>query len=310
MRYAPSQPEWINRDRFVLSNGHACALQYIMLHLTGYDLSIEDLKAFRTLESKTPGHPENFATPGIEVATGPLGQGLSNAVGLAMSEAHLAATYNTAEHTVVDNFTYVICGDGCLQEGVTSEACSLAGHLKLGKLVLLYDDNGITIDGKTDLSFTEDTRLRFEAYGWHTQTVEDGDTNPGAILAAVEAAKAVTQMPSIICVKTTIGYGCDKAGSHKIHGAPLGPEGIAAMKTTLGMNPEESYAVPEAVGAVYKPFHGQKHYDEWAATFAAYKVNPPALRPTNHPHAASLPLPASRGVPTLMFYFRNTVHTW
>ncbi|RLO04825.1 hypothetical protein DYB28_004858, partial [Aphanomyces astaci] len=191
MTYNPTNPAWTNRDRFVLSNGHACALQYAMLNLTGYDVSIDDLKSFRQWGSKCPGHPENFCTPGVEVSTGPLGQGLSNAVGLAIGEKHLAAVFNKEGHEIVDHYTYVICGDGCMQEGVTSEASSLAGHLGLGKLIVLYDDNLITIDGSTDLSFTEDVGKRYEAYGWHVQTVTDGNYDHESIHRAVLNAKAV-----------------------------------------------------------------------------------------------------------------------
>lgn len=169
MTFSPSNPKWVNRDRFVLSNGHACTLLYIMLHLTGYDLSMDDLKSFRQFGSKCPGHPESFRTPGVEVSTGPLGQGFANAVGFAIAERHLASVYNRPGFDLVDNFTYVFCGDGCMQEGITSEAASLAGHLKLGKLIVLYDDNKVQIDGETDLAFSENVAKRFEAYGWHIQ---------------------------------------------------------------------------------------------------------------------------------------------
>lgn len=276
MKYAPSDPNWINRDRFVLSNGHACALQYVMLHLTGYGLSIDDLKNFRQLGSKTPGHPENFVTDGIEVSTGPLGQGLSNAVGMAMSSAHLGATFNKDGFDVIDNFTYVLCGDGCLQEGVTSEASSLAGHLGLGKLIVLYDDNHITIDGSTDLSFTEDVTKRYESYGWHTQHVENGDTDIGAILAAVEAAKLVADQPSMIKVTTTIGFGSAKAGSHKVHGAPLGDEDLGNLKTSVGQDPAASFVVPAPVYDAYQQFHGSTASDEWKEMFARYTAAFPA----------------------------------
>ena len=193
LKHNPKNPKWFNRDRFVLSAGHGCMLLYALLHLTGYDsVSIEDIKQFRQWGSKTPGHPETFETPGVEVTTGPLGAGISNAVGLAIAESHLAAKFNKADATVVDHYTYVIMGDGCNQEGVASEAASLAGHLKLGKLIALYDDNSITIDGRTDVSFTEDVLKRYEAYGWHTIHVADGNTDLGAIAKAIEEAKAVT----------------------------------------------------------------------------------------------------------------------
>jgi len=276
MKYSPADPTWINRDRFVLSNGHACALQYVMLHLTGYGLTIDDLQNFRQLNSKTPGHPENFVTDGIEVSTGPLGQGLSNAVGMAMSSAHLGATFNKDGFDVIDNFTYVICGDGCLQEGVTSEASSLAGHLGLGKLIVLYDDNKITIDGSTDLSFTEDVTKRYEAYGWHTQHVENGDGDFGAILAAIEAAKQVTDQPSMIKVTTTIGFGSAKQGTAKVHGAPLGDEDLANLKTSVGQDPAASFAVPAEVSDFYTQFHGSAAADAWKTMFAAYTEAFPA----------------------------------
>lgn len=195
--------DWPNRDRFVLSNGHACALLYSLLHLLGdkFDVTMEDLKKFRSLESKTPGHPENHMTRGVEVTTGPLGQGFSNAVGLAIAESHLAAHFNRPDHTIVDHCTFVLVGDGCLQEGITSEAASLAGHLKLGKLIVLYDDNSITIDGETDVSFTENVLQRFEAYGWHTDYVANGDDDLTAIENAIIKAKSITDKPSIIKVK-------------------------------------------------------------------------------------------------------------
>ena len=185
MKYSPSDPKWTNRDRFVLSNGHACALQYSMLHLTGYALSMDDLKSFRQLHSITPGHPENILTAGVEVTTGPLGSGISNAVGIAIAEKQLAATFNRPGLDIVDTYTYVICGDGCLQEGISSEACSLAGHLGLGKLIVCYDDNRITIDGDTKLSFTEDVNKRYEAYGWHVQTVDDVN-DLGILLSSIK----------------------------------------------------------------------------------------------------------------------------
>jgi transketolase len=226
MKYAPSDPKWTDRDRFVLSNGHVCALLYTMLHLTGYDLSLEDLKQFRRLGSMTPGHPENFVTPGVEVSTGPLGQGISNAVGMAISEVHLASKFNKPDFKIVDHFTYVLCGDGCLQEGISSEASSLAGHLGLGrvilipivcrfgyqpvflsgKLIVLYDDNHITIDGDIDLSFTEDVLKRYEAYNWHVSVVEDAN-DIQSLVEAIDAAKSVTDKPSIIKVRTVIGQG-------------------------------------------------------------------------------------------------------
>ena len=273
MSFNPADADWLDRDRFVLSNGHACALQYSMLHLCGYPLSLDDLRAFRQIDSMTPGHPENFLTAGVEVSTGPLGQGLSNAVGMALAESQLAATFNKAgQPKVVDHHTYVICGDGCLQEGVTSEASSLAGHLGLGKLIVLYDDNKITIDGSTDLSFTEDVKARYEAYGWQVIVVPDG-TDSDAIAAAVAEAKACTDKPTMLKVRTVIGEGCpSKQGSHKVHGAPLGPEGCAEMKTHLGLNPAESFQVPAEVAEYYAAVKaaGAAKQAAWEARMGAY----------------------------------------
>jgi transketolase len=235
MHYDGAAPAWSDRDRFVLSNGHACALQYTMLHLAGYPLSLADLQGFRQLGSRTPGHPENHLTPGVEVSTGPLGQGIANAVGLAVAERHLAATYNRDGFPVVDHYTYVICGDGCLQEGVSAEASSLAGHLGLGKLVVLYDDNKISIDGETDLSFTEDVLQRYQAYGWHTLTVAHGDAGDlGELRAAVAAARAETARPTLIKVRTTIGCGSKNEGTEKVHGSPLGAADLASVKSKVG----------------------------------------------------------------------------
>ncbi|HGY5535188.1 MAG TPA: transketolase [Prochlorococcus sp.] len=249
LRHNPKNPEWFNRDRFVLSAGHGCMLLYALLHLTGYDsVTIEDIKQFRQWGSRAPGHPETFETPGVEVTTGPLGAGISNAVGLAIAEAHLAAKFNKPDANIVDHYTYVVMGDGCNQEGISSEACSLAGHLKLGKLIALYDDNHITIDGRTDVSFTEDVLKRYEAYGWHVQHVANGDTDVNAIAKAIEAAKAVKNKPSIIKVTTTIGYGSpNKSDTAGVHGAPLGEEETALTRQQLGWThgafeiPQEAY---------------------------------------------------------------------
>lgn len=278
MNYNPANPKWFSRDRFVLSNGHACALQYCMLHLAGYDVTLDDLKSFRQLGSKTPGHPENFHTPGVEVSTGPLGQGISNAVGMAIAQSHLAANFNAPGlEPVVDNYTYVICGDGCLQEGVSSEASSLAGHLGLGRLIVLYDDNHITIDGETHLSFTEDVLARYASYGWHVQHVLDGNTDLGGILTAIEAAKAVTDRPSIIKVTTTIGFGSKKEGTEGVHGAPLGADDIAHVKTKLGLDPTQTFHVSEDV---YAHFHaagakGAAKEAAWAAAVEALSAAHP-----------------------------------
>ncbi|KAI9252396.1 transketolase [Phascolomyces articulosus] len=272
MTFNPKNPKFINRDRFVLSNGHGCALHYIYLHLLGYDVSMEDLKQFRQVGSKTPGHPEAHDTPGIEVTTGPLGQGISNAVGLAAAEAQLAATYNRPGFELFNNYTYTILGDGCLQEGVSAEAASLAGHWKLGKLIALYDDNEITIDGSTEVSFTEDVLKRFESYGWHTLSVADGDNDVEGIAAAVAAAKAVTDKPTIIKVKTTIGYGSLLQGEEKCHGAPLTVDDIKQVKEKFGFNPEESYAVPKEVYEFYgaRAAAGAAAEVEWNALLEKY----------------------------------------
>mmetsp|Transcript_33802 Transcript_33802/g.51849 ORF Transcript_33802/g.51849 Transcript_33802/m.51849 type:complete len:699 (+) Transcript_33802:148-2244(+) len=273
MNYSPSDPKWFNRDRFVLSNGHGCALQYSMLHMTGYNVSLDDLKQFRQLGSKTPGHPESFLTDGVEVCTGPLGQGISNAVGLAVAEKHMAAEFNTGEYPVFDNYTYVICGDGCLQEGVSSEACSLAGHLGLGKLIVLYDDNKITIDGSTELSFTEDVNARYAAYGWHVQTVGDVANGIKDLRTAVKAAKDVTDKPSMIKIRTAIGQGSpSKQGTHGAHGAPLGTDDLAGTKRAYGFDPDKSFFIDEDVKAAYaertKTVEAKKQ--EWDAMFAKY----------------------------------------
>jgi len=275
LRFNPKNPKWFNRDRFVLSAGHGSMLQYALLYLSGYDdLTIEDLKQFRQWESKTPGHPENFMTQGVEVTTGPLGQGIANAVGLAMAEAHLAAKFNKSDHTIVDHYTYVILGDGCNQEGVASEACSLAGHLGLGKLIALYDDNHITIDGNTNLSFTEDVGMRYEAYGWHVQSVEAGNTDLEAIHKAIEAAKAVTDKPSLIKVHTTIGYGSpNKANSHGVHGSALGGDEVKATRENLGWE-YEPFVVPDDALNYWRQAidRGAKLEEEWNKNYTNYKA--------------------------------------
>ncbi|KAJ1985503.1 Transketolase [Dimargaris cristalligena] len=275
----PKNSQWYNRDRFVLSNGHACALQYILHHLMGYKVSMNDLKDFRQMDSCTPGHPENTHTDGIEVTTGPLGQGIANAVGIAAAEAHMAATFNRPGFTVVDNYTYVMCGDGCLQEGVAAEAASLAGHLKLGKLVLLYDDNHVQIDGDTNLGFTEDVLKRFEAYDWHTQKVADGDHDLEGIASAIAAAKQVTDKPSIIAIRTTIGFGALKAGTAGVHGSPLGDAGVAEVKTKFGFNPNEKFVVPSPVYDAYKAVahRGQTLESEWEEMLHRYESAHPDL---------------------------------
>jgi transketolase len=286
MKYNPKDPLWSDRDRFILSNGHASALLYGVLHLAGYDLPLEQLKNFREWGSHTPGHPEYGETPGVEVTTGPLGQGLAEAVGLAIAEKHLAAVYNQAgdtssghnSTTPVDHHTYVLCGDGDLMEGISHESCSLAGTLGLGKLIVFYDDNLISLDGPTDLSYTEDVTKRFEAYHWHVQMVDDGN-DLVALSKATLAAKAETTRPSLIRVRTVIGYGSPKAGTNKVHGEALGTEATKATKVNLGFDPEKSFFVPEDAGknwltAVDK---GAKAQAEWQAKFDAYKKAYPTL---------------------------------
>jgi len=261
MKFNPKNPAWFNRDRFVLSAGHGSMLQYAMLHLCGYDsVKIEDLQQFRQWGSKTPGHPENFITPGVEVTTGPLGQGICNAVGLALAEKHLAARFNKADVKVVDHYTYCILGDGCNMEGVSNEAASLAGHWGLGKLIALYDDNHISIDGHTDISFTEDVCARYAAMGWHVQHVVNGNTDMNGLRDAVARAKAVTDKPSLIKVTTLIGYGSpNKADSHDVHGSPLGKDEVAATRANLKWD-HAPFVVPPEV---------QKHMGECVALGAA-----------------------------------------
>ncbi|PLS69677.1 MAG: transketolase [Cyanobacteria bacterium M5B4] len=274
LKFNPKNPKWVDRDRFVLSAGHGCMLQYALLYLTGYDsVSLEEIKNFRQWGSKTPGHPENFETEGVEVTTGPLGQGVGNAVGLAIAEAHLGARFNKPGHTIVDHYTYVILGDGCNMEGIASEAASLAGHLKLGKLIMLYDSNSISIDGSTELAFTEDVGKRYEAYGWHVLHVADGNNDLDAIAKAIAAAKAVTDKPSLIVVTTTIGYGSPKkAGTAGVHGAALGTEEVAATRANLGWE-YEPFVVPEAALARFRQAieKGAKSEAEWNAKFAEYE---------------------------------------
>ncbi|EHH3079857.1 transketolase [Vibrio vulnificus] len=269
LNHNPSNPEWADRDRFVLSNGHGSMLIYSLLHLSGYELSIDDLKNFRQLHSKTPGHPEYGYAPGIETTTGPLGQGITNAVGMAMAEKALAAQFNKEGHDIVDHFTYVFMGDGCLMEGISHEACSLAGTLGLGKLIAFWDDNGISIDGHVEGWFSDDTPKRFEAYGWHVIPAVDGH-NAEAINAAIEAAKADPR-PTLICTKTIIGFGSpNKSGSHDCHGAPLGAEEIAATRKELGWEhpafeiPADVYAEWDAKAA------GAAKEAAWNAKFDAY----------------------------------------
>jgi len=274
----PTDSAWTNRDRFVLSNGHACALQYCMLHLTGHKVGMDDLKSFRQLNSICPGHPENHMTDGIEVTTGPLGQGIANAVGLAMAAKHAAATFNEPGFPVVDHKVIVFCGDGCLQEGVSSEASSLAGHHKLDNLIIIYDDNNITIDGHTELSFTEDVPARYRSYGWNTIEVKGGNTDLEAISAAIQVARSHTGQPTLISLKTIIGYGSSKANTHGVHGAPLGDAVLADYKTAMGMDPEKKFDVSDDVYGFYKNSYaarGQQMQDEWNEMFGRYQAQFP-----------------------------------
>ena len=247
LKHNPNDPAWLNRDRFVLSAGHGSMLLYALLHLTGYDLPLDELKNFRQWGSKTPGHPENFLTPGVETTTGPLGQGFANGVGMAIAERFLAATFNRPGFGLIDHYTYAIVSDGDLMEGVTHEAASLAGHLGLGKLIYLYDDNEISIDGSTDLAFTEDVEKRFEAYGWHVQHVDDGN-DLAAVEAALEQARAETDRPSLIAVRTIIGFGSpNKEGTEHVHGSPLGEDEVVLTKRHLGWPEDQFFHVPDAV---------------------------------------------------------------
>lgn len=271
MNFAPKNPTWWNRDRFVLSNGHACALQYVMLYLAGYNLSLDDLKNFRQLHSRTPGHPECLDTEGIEVTSGPLGQGISQAVGLAIARENLAATYNRPDITLFDNFTFVIAGDGCMQEGVASEACSLAGTLKLGSLIVLYDFNGITIDGSTDLSYTENVEMRFLAYGWQVLKVEDGNKDLEGILNAIKTAKECCDKPTLIMVHTVIGYGSKLQGTAKSHGSPLSEDDIKNLRSVCGLS-DDLWDIPQDVVDYYRKCgeNGNNKAAEWEAKFAQY----------------------------------------
>ena len=277
LRHNPANPDWANRDRFVLSNGHGSMLIYALLHLTGYDVSIDDLKAFRQWHSKTPGHPEYGDTPGVETTTGPLGQGISNAVGMAFAEQVLAAQYNRDGHQVIDHYTYAFLGDGCLMEGISHEACSLAGTLGLGKLIAVWDDNGISIDGHVEGWFTDDTPGRFEAYGWHVVRDVDGH-DAEAIAHALHEARAVNDKPSLICAKTVIGYGAPNlCGSHDCHGAPLGDAEIAAARENLEWS-HAPFEVPEAVRSAWDANErGAAAEAEWGQRFEAYRAAHPEL---------------------------------
>src|SRR5690242_12511376 len=273
LRHNPQNPKWENRDRFLLSAGHGSMLIYSLLYLTGYDLPLEELKQFRQWGSKTPGHPENVLTPGVEITTGPLGQGFANGVGMAMGAAHLAAKFNKSEFPLIDNYIYAIVSDGDLMEGVASEAASLAGHLKLGKLIYLYDDNHVTIEGFTDLAFSENVPKRFEAYGWHTQTVDDGN-NLGAIEAAIRAAQAVEDRPSLISVKTIIGFGMNTQGTRKAHSDPPGVEAVKEAKRHLGWPEDKEFYIPEEALAHYREAidRGAQFEADWHGLVDRYKT--------------------------------------
>jgi len=272
MKHDPADPKWTNRDRFVLSNGHASMLLYGSLYLSGYDLPLEQLEQFRQWGSHTPGHPEYGETPGVEVTTGPLGQGFGMAVGMAAAEKHLGAVYNRDQHQVVDHHTFVLCGDGDLMEGISHETASLAGTLGLGKLIVLYDDNLISLDGPTELSYTEDVTERFEAYHWQVLSVPDGN-DLVAIEDAINTAKADTTRPTLIRVRTVIGYGSPKAGTNKVHGEAMGEDNVKATKRNLGWPEDKTFYVPEAAAANWgtiKP-KGKRLHAEWDAQFAEYK---------------------------------------
>jgi transketolase len=273
MRYDPRDPAWPDRDRFVLSAGHASMLLYSALFLTGYDLSLDDLKQFRQWGSKTPGHPEHGETAGVETTTGPLGQGIGNAIGMAAAEAHLAAVFNRANHAIVDHYTWFICGDGDLMEGVSHEAASFAGHAKLGRLIGFYDDNKITIDGATDLTYSDDAGKRFEAYGWHVEHVADVN-DLAALDHAIAAAKAASDRPSLIIVRSHIGYGSPKQDSNKAHGEALGVQAISATKTKLGWPSQDAFFVPDEALAHWRQAgaRGRADHDAWQKRLAEYRA--------------------------------------
>ncbi|MEO6630451.1 MAG: transketolase, partial [Mucilaginibacter sp.] len=279
LNYNPQNPDWANRDRFILSAGHACILQYSFLHLLGYDLSLDDIKNFRQLHSKTAGHPEYGLCPGIDVTTGPLGQGFANGVGFAIGQKHLAARYNKPGFNLFDYHVYAICSDGDMMEGVTSEAASLAGHLELGNIIYLYDDNKISIEGSTDIAFNEDVDARFKAYGWHTQFVDDAN-DIHALQLAITNARAETQKPSLIRVRSLIAYGSpNKSGTAGSHGSPLGADEIKLVKEFFGFNPEKSFNVPAEVAEYYKKIgsRGIETEKKWNDLFKEYKAKFPEL---------------------------------
>ncbi len=301
LKHDPRDPAWPDRDRFVLSAGHGSMLLYALLHLTGYDLSLDDLNSFRQWESRTPGHPENEITPGVEATTGPLGQGIANAVGMAIAEAHLAARFNRAGHEVVDHHTYVIASDGDVMEGVANETCSLAGHLKLGKLIVLYDDNRVSLAGTTSIAFSEDVGARFAAAGWHVQTVADGN-DLEALDAAVRSARGEKGAPSLISVRTEIGYGAPtKAGTFEAHGSPLGPEEVKAAKENLGWPVEPDFFVPPQALEVFRQAvpRGKEQHEGWRRKLTAYAAqHPEPARELGRRIARDLPKGWDEGLPT------------
>ncbi|MBN1961208.1 MAG: transketolase [Deltaproteobacteria bacterium] len=296
LKHNPSDPLWADRDRFVLSAGHGSALLYALLHLTGYDLSLDDLKAFRQLGSRTPGHPETHITPGVEATTGPLGQGSANAVGMAIAERSLAAMFNRPNHTIVDHYTYALVSDGDLMEGVSAEAASLAGHLGLEKLIYLYDANDVTLDGPTSDTLTEDVAKRYQAYGWHVLEVKNGDTDLKAISDAIAEAKTVIGKPHLIIVRTTLGFGSpNKAGNCKAHGSPLGVDETKLTKQALGFDPEKSFAVPADATTHLRSAikRGEAAQKQWNERFAAYEKA--------YPELATLWKQAQAGLPSADF---------
>lgn len=302
LRHAPSNPKWQDRDRFVLSAGHASMLLYSTLFMSGYELSLDDLKQFRQWNSKTPGHPEVGHTAGVETTTGPLGQGVANAVGLALAERTLAASFNTSAHTIIDHYTYFIAGDGCLMEGISHEAASFAGHQKLGKLIGFFDDNGISIDGRTSLTCSDDTAKRFEAYGWQVLHIDDVN-DLAAIDRAVAEAKRDTQRPTLVITKSVIGFGSpNRAGTSKAHGEPLGKEEIALTKKGLGWNHSEPFTVPEEAVAHWRAqvaAHGETLQKDWMQRFVSYtKANPDAAKELGRRWHGDLPVNWGSHLPT------------
>jgi transketolase len=301
LKHDPRHPEWLDRDRFVLSAGHGSMLLYALLHLTGYDLSLDDIRQFRQWGSRTPGHPEWHHTPGVEATTGPLGQGLADAVGMAIAEAHLAARFNRPGHTVVDHATWVLASDGDLMEGVTAEACSLAGHLQLGKLGVLYDDNRISLAGTTNLSFTEDVAARFRAYGWHVAEVENGN-DLTALDAALAAARRTTDRPSLIRVRTCIGQGAPtKANTFEAHGSPLGPDELRGAKAALGWPAEPAFWIPPEALALFRTAQGRgrERRQAWESAFERYAAaHPEPAAELRRRLAGKLPPEWEAGLPT------------